>query len=233
MAKLSKWEQSAEALRGVLPKPLCTRRCELLPQVLEEWERSALGEHLSREPRADFRKRIKKRDTVTKLARHLHESLDNLEQEDRYAIVLQMIRAERSTEEVSRKKLVWLTAWLEYLSEYLARVGDVQTTEIWKPGPGQPRNVTAHFVLQDAAAIFEWLTGVQATREVDRDTGAEIGPFFQFSSILWPVIFQKGTAGLPSAMKNWAEWRSQYNERSALIANIAAGHPGWGLFTPL
>jgi hypothetical protein len=54
MAKLSKWEQSAEALRGVLPKPLCTRRCELLPQVLEEWERSALGEHLSREPRADF-----------------------------------------------------------------------------------------------------------------------------------------------------------------------------------
>jgi hypothetical protein len=86
MAKLSKWEQSAEALRGVLPKPLCTRRCELLPQVLEEWERSALGEHLSREPRADFRKRIKKRDTVTKLARHLHESLDNLEQEDRQAL---------------------------------------------------------------------------------------------------------------------------------------------------
>ena len=42
MAKLSKWEQSAEALRGVLPKPLCTRRCELLPQVLEEWERSSL-----------------------------------------------------------------------------------------------------------------------------------------------------------------------------------------------
>jgi hypothetical protein len=184
MAKLSKWEQSAEALRGVLPKPLCTRRCELLPQVLEEWERSALGEHLSREPRADFRKRIKKRDTVTKLARHLHESLDNLEQEDRYAIVLQMIRAERSTEEVSRKKL-------EYLSEYLARVGDVQTTEIWKPGPGQPRNVTAYFVLQDAAAIFEWLTGVQATREVDRDTGAEIGPFSSSVQFSGPSFFKK------------------------------------------
>ena len=105
MAKLSKWQRCAEALRCVLPKPLCTRRCELLPQVLEEWERSALGEHLSREPRADIRRRIKKLDTVTKLARHLHESLDKLEQADRYAIVLQMIRAERSTEEVSWKEV--------------------------------------------------------------------------------------------------------------------------------
>jgi hypothetical protein len=142
-----------------------------------------------------------------------------------------MIRAERS-KEVTRKQLVYRTAWLEYLNEYLARIGDVQTTEIWKPGPGQPRNITAYFVLLDAAAIFEWLTGVQATREVDRDNGKEIGSFFQFASVRWSVIFQDGIAGLPAAMKNWAEWRSEYDEPSALIANIAAGHPEWGLSTP-
>jgi hypothetical protein len=82
MAELSKWEQCAEALQCVLPKPLCTRRCELLPQVLQEWERNALVEHLSREPRADIRKRIKKLDRVTKLARQLHDALDKLEQVD-------------------------------------------------------------------------------------------------------------------------------------------------------
>jgi hypothetical protein len=200
MADLSKWERCAEALRCVLPKPLCTRRCELLPQVLQEWERSSLGEHLSREPRANTNQRVKKLDTVTSLARQLKEALNKLEQVDRSAIVLQMIRAEGGTKEVSWKELAIRIAWLEYLSEYLARVACVQTTEIWKPGPGQPRNIAAYLVLQDAAAIFEWLTRKQATREVDRDNHAETGPFFQFASILWPVIFQEGTAGLSAAI---------------------------------
>jgi hypothetical protein len=229
MADLAEWERCAEALRCVLPKPLCTRRCALLPQVLREWDRSALGEHLSRESRADTRKRIEKLDTVTKLARQLQEAMDKLDNSDRSAIVVQMARAERSTEEVSWKELVYRIARLEWLSEYLAKVGGVQSSEIWKPPP-QPRSIVAYLVLQDAAEIFEWLTGVRATRQVDRDKGNETGPFFQFASILWPIVFRNGIVGLPAAMKNWAQWRSQYNERSALIANIAARHPGWGLF---
>jgi hypothetical protein len=228
MLDLQQWERCAESVRCVLPKPLCMPRCELLPQVLLEWDRSALEEHLSREPRAHIRKRIKKLDTVTKLARLLQEALDKLERVDRSAIVLQMIRAGRGIEEVNWKELAHRIARLEWLSEYLAKVGGVQTSEIWKLRPGQPPNLAPYLVLQDAAAIFEWLTGVKATRHVDRDNYTETGPFFQFASILWPIIFKKGTAGLPAAMKNWAEWRSEHNERSALIANIAARHPGWG-----
>jgi hypothetical protein len=229
MADLSEWQRCAEALQCVLPKPRCTRRCKLLPKILKEWARADLKEHLSRESRADIRKRIKRLDTVTKLARQLQEALDRLEQVDRSAIVLQMIRAEHGTEEISRDELIHREALLEWLSDYLARVGGVQSAEIWKRGLGQPANISAYLVLQDAAAIFEWLTGVQATREVDRDNHTETGPFFQFASILWPVIFRKGTAGLPAAMKNWAAWRKKYNERSALIVNIAARRPRWGL----
>jgi hypothetical protein len=232
MADLSDWERCAEALQCVLPKPLCERRCKLLQQVLHEWASTALEEHLSSEPRAKIRQRIKKLDTVTRLARQLQKALNKLERGDRSAIVLQMIQAERGTEEVSWKELVYRIARLEWLGEYLANVGAVQTTEIWKLGPGQPPNIAAYLVLQDAAAIFEWLTGVQATRQVDRDNGTETGPFFQFASVLWSAIFREGIVGLPAAMKNWADWRSEYNERSPLIANIAARHPGWGLFTP-
>jgi hypothetical protein len=230
MADLSEWKRCVEALHCVLPKPLCTRRSKLLPKILKEWASTELEEHLSRESRAEIRERIKRLDTVTKLARQLREALDKLDQLDRSSIVLQIIRKERGTEEIGRNELIHRTALLMWLSDYLARVGGVRPSEIWKPGRGQPPNIAAYLVLQDAAEIFEWLTGVRATREVDRDDKTETGPFFQFASILWPVIFRKGTEGLPAAMKNWAAWRKEYNERSALIVNISARRPRWGLF---
>jgi hypothetical protein len=219
-----------EALLCDLPKPLCTRRCELLPRVLQEWDRTTLREHLSRGSRAKIRERIKKLDSVTELARLLREALEKLDDVERSVIVLQMIKAEPSTEEVRREEYDYRMARLFLLSEYLAKLGGVHPREIWKPQRGQPPNITAYLVLQDAAAIFEWLMGMMATREVDRDDGSETGSFFRFASILWPIVFGKGTTGLPSAMKNWAQWRSQYNERSALIANIALRHPAWGIF---
>ena len=119
---------------------------------------------------------------------------------------------------------------LNQRSDYLAKLATIKPTEFWKFTRGQPRNVPAYLVLQDAAEIFEWLTRIKATREVSRDNGTETGPFFQFASILWPTIFGNGVAGLPAAIKNWAKWRSAYNEQSALIANLARRHPTWGIF---
>jgi hypothetical protein len=171
MEYLADWERLAGALQCVLPKAACTRRCNLLPQILQEWDLSALREHLSRETRPNIRKRIKKLDSVTKLARQLAEALDKLDDVDRSEIVLQMIRAEPSPEEVSREGYVYRMARLFVLSGYLAKVGGVHPREIWKLQlqRGQPRNLTSYLVLQDAAVIFEWLTGVKATREVDRN----------------------------------------------------------------
>jgi hypothetical protein len=102
----------------------------------------------------------------------------------------------------------------------------------WPPLKGpRPPTITANHVLQDAAAIFEWLTKTVATRETDRDTHSEKkSAFFRFASILWPVVFRKGTAGLPSAIKNWAGWRKEFGEHSPLIKNIALRHPTWGIF---
>jgi hypothetical protein len=115
-------------------------------------------------------------------------------------------------------------------TDFLSKLSAIAPEKLWKSGPGQPRNLRAHLVLQDAAAIFEWLTGMKAARGVDRIGAFETGPFFRFASTLWPEVFGNGVVGLPAAMKNWAQYRSQYNERSALVANIALRHPTWGIF---
>jgi len=114
--------------------------------------------------------------------------------------------------------------------DYLVKLGAITPNEHLQQSSGQPRNIVAYKVMLDAAAMFEWLTGTQPTREVDRIEGTETGPFFQFASILWPAVFRKGVAGLPAAMKNWATARSEHNEQSALIANINLRHPTWGVF---
>jgi hypothetical protein len=84
--------------------------------------------------------------------------------------------------------------------------------------------------MKDIAAIFEWLTNIEATRQVDRISGVGAGPFWQFAAAIWPVVFGEADDGLPAAMKNWSSYRKRYGERSALIANIAMRHPTWGIF---
>jgi hypothetical protein len=118
---------------------------------------------------------------------------------------------------------------LDQYSQFVTDLTNIKPKEFWKLGQGQPRNVKAYLVLQDAAAIYEWATGTTATREVDRETGSEVSPFFKFASILWPMIFGNGEAGLKAAIKNWAAWRKKHDERSALIVNIALRHREWGL----
>ena len=232
MACVPDWERLSEALECVLPKPLCTRRCKLLPQILRDWSRTDLREHLSRDSRATTRKRIRKLEIVKKRAHKLFEALTKLDKDDRTAILVQMIIAEgRREEDVSRSDFADRTARLNQESDFLAKLGAIAPKKFWKvEGSGRPPNLVAYLVLQDTAAIFEWLAGTKAARGVHRITGSETGPFFRFASTLWPAVFGNSIAGLPAAMKNWAQWQSRYNERSALIANMALRHPTWGIF---
>jgi hypothetical protein len=208
MGQLPVWKQVAEALERTFPKPLPQKRCELLPRILDEWGRTDLRRHLSRESREIIRERIKRLKRVKARACRLSDALSEIDKLDQRTILVQMIIAEgRRLENVSRTEF-----------------SDRQAPR------GHPRNIAAYQVLQDAAAIFEWLTDARATRAVDRIKAIETGPFFRFASILWPVVFKKGVAGLSAAIKNWAAARSKYNERSALIANIAMRYPTWGVF---
>jgi hypothetical protein len=219
-----------KAIVGSLPKPLSERRAELLPRILHEWSHTSLREHLSRESRATIRRRMEAQDIVAKCARRLLEAFDAIDHRDRTAIIVQMIVAEgRHPEEVSPTEVADRHNRLNEEQGFLRKLAGIAPRQFWNLRRGGPRNLAAYLVLQDAAAIFEWLTGLKASRGVDRIHGTETGPFHRFVSTVWPVVF--GTqAGLSAAMKNWALARSRYQERSAVMANMAFQHPTWGIF---
>jgi hypothetical protein len=88
--------------------------------------------------------------------------------------------------------------------------------------------VITYLVIKDIAAIFEWYSGLKATRRVNRVSKGETGPFYRFAAALWPVIFGKGDDRLPAAIKKFAAYRER--EGRALIANIAMRHREWRIF---
>jgi hypothetical protein len=229
MGSVSDWYPLSDELLRVLPQPVCRRRVVLLPLILEEWHRSDLPTLLSMKSRPIKNDQIAKLEAVREYARGLQEALKAIGENGRTVILAQMTNSSRSLDE-NQSEFRALATWLEQESGFLEKLVAVDPRGFWKPKRGRPGNLPAYLVLQDAAAIFEWLTSTKATREVSRDDGTETGPFFHFASTLWPTIFRNGVVGLPAAMKNWADWRSAYNEQSALIVNLALRQPVWGLF---
>jgi hypothetical protein len=219
-----------------LPDAVDPRRRKLLGQVLREWSRNDLREHLSRESSAIIRERAKRVKMVGRRARSLLRAIDALDDRDKGAIAVQMPRAgvplwpkmsghlKRETSEI-----LGMIQRIRDEHAFLAKLASAAPAA-WKRGPGQPRNITAYDVMRDAAAIFEWLTNLKAARVVDRVSGDEVGPFWRFLGAVWPVVFGKGDEGLRAAMKNWARLRSLHHEQSALLANLALKHPTWGIF---
>jgi hypothetical protein len=68
----------------------------------------------------------------------------------------------------------------------------------------------AQQVLNDLATLFEELTGRRATRTIGRtgrNKGKNIGLFWRFLQIIWPIIFDKEDAGLISQFEKWADDR--------------------------
>jgi hypothetical protein len=161
-------------------------------------------------------------------------TLNKVDEPGRTAIAAQMIIAERGQfRGVNPTEFATRIERVNEESEFLANLAAIAPDEYWQPTSSRrPRNIPAYLVLRDAAAIYQWLTGRAAEREVGRSSRRDTGPFFRFASTLWPAVFGEGTAGLSNAMKNWASAKKRFRERSPLIINIAMRHPTWGIFEP-
>jgi hypothetical protein len=211
-----------------LPKGIDQRRLDLLPRVLNEWSGTLLREHLSRDTPATRRKRDARLTKVGKYATHLRQALEAIDQRGKSWIAQEIGREGGSSLfSVSRERHAEMEEWLRQEDDFLRKLAAATLTLIEedKPGPGQPRNIGAYLVMMDLVAIFEWLTGRKATREVDRDLGKDTGPFWLFAAAVWPHVFGKGRYGLSSAMKKWREWHSQYGEESQFVRNMAMRYP--------
>src|SRR5205807_1547670 len=105
--------------------------------------------------------------------------------------------------------------WLANSRDFIETIATAAKRPLEKPSRGQPRNIPAYLMMMDIAAIFEYLTDTEPSRQVDRKTREEIGPFRDFAGAIWSVVFGGGD-GLSAALKNWAEARRKYAERSLL-----------------
>ena len=214
-----------EAVASSLPSPVCSRRRKLLPKVFQEWYLIDLQEHLSRESRAVLRQRTDRLQLIANCARQLFDAFNAVDKRTRTVILAEIVTAQgRHVQDISRAELSDLSEQLKDTPDFLLKLAAIA------PKKPTPRKLTPYFVLMDAAAIFEWYSGTEATREVSRDSGREMGDFYRFACMLWPVIFDNGVVGLPAAMKNWATYRKQFKQRSPLILNIALRYPVWRVY---
>jgi len=216
-------------IQSSLPPGTDPDRIELLPLLLREWARVDLRRHFGgRIPLPVlFRQRMRLK-KVAKRAAALIQALDELEGLDRWKLVDRFRIAEggglltvgRNEQNEQNKHRV--DEWRSLTATIAAAAAE----PTWKPGKGQPRNTVAKPVLQDLAALFEYATGLRASRVVDRYSHEETGPFLNFAGAVWPVIFAKGDTGLLSQLREWANSGSK---KSMVISEIALRRREWGI----
>ncbi len=165
-------DETIAEIEKALDLKLSSTRCELLKSILLEWGRTDLVEHLSREPRPILKQRIDRLDQVRKHARELLKALSALEAEDFDGLLWRGRHVSRTEYDCELERLV-------EVARYIADLRTIEPEVFWPLKGPRAATITAYLVLQDAAAIFYWLTETMPTREVDRANGSEIGPFFQ------------------------------------------------------
>jgi hypothetical protein len=240
-------KRAVDQILASLPPGIGQRRLDLLPRVLKHWSVTYLHEHLSRERPPILRRRYNQLTRIENCANNLRKALGALDQRGRSWIALEMAREGgdrfsivegetlRQMEEWHRlesEKLAEINERLTLEDDFLLKLGTAtqRLVEEDKQGPGQPANVPAYLVMMDLAAIFEWLTGREATRVVDRIDKHETGHFWNFAAAVWPLVFGHGRKGLSAAMKNWEALRLKHNENSPFKLNVLR-HLEWGVFT--
>jgi hypothetical protein len=225
-------EHAVELIKASLPAGIDPRRLELLPLILNEWSRTDLREHLSRESRKIVRKRYNQLKNIGKYANDLWQELEALDQRGISWIAQEITCEDGNTLfSVSREKLSEMKERLE--GDFLRKLAAATVRLIEELDESlsgrRPRNIPAYLVMLDLAAIFEWLTDRKAARGVDRTDHTETGPFWRFAESVWPVAFGT-TRGLKAAMKNWAKARKSYHEHSSFLLNLPLRRPEWGIF---
>jgi hypothetical protein len=206
------------------------RRRELLPMLLQEWAATDLQEHLTRESPERIAQRLERLEAIAQHyadAANLVESLDargltglaSTMASSPDTVVLDAQRYHKAAEAIRQEP--------ERLRQMAVAARDAR--RIWKRGRGRPRNLPSYLILRDLAAIYEWLVRREASRTVSRTDHGETGPFWDFASAVWPVVFGSDD-GLSYGLRSWAEARQKYGESSPLIANMYLRHPEWRLF---
>jgi len=183
-----------------LPTPTDAIKVDVLRIMLDYWCEYTLPNHkfMSEKPSAEAIKRLK---GVSKALIALNASIAALDKEDVqfgiFPLVLERTSSWRRSniDEVTDEVFQALALLSSFESSIAHSI---------KPKAGRPRNSFGYLVVLDLAAIFEWFTGTDATRQVDRINGLEIGPFRKFVESAWSEVIEPKRKTPEASFKNWA-----------------------------
>jgi hypothetical protein len=189
-------DHSLHLIADSLPPKVNPKRLDLLSRIFREWAQIDLPEHLSREANGRRRKRIGTLRSIDNYASKLLRALSELEQAKEECWIAYGLGVVRERP-LNRTEAADLENQFRQGCEFLKNLssGAAAAANSLHVDCGRPRNLAAYLVLRDIASIFQWVTGTEASRSVDRADGKEIGPFWQFASAVWPVVFGKGDDG--------------------------------------
>jgi hypothetical protein len=219
-------------IKKALPANISHRKLQSLARILRYWARSDLAEHLAEEQATTIAERLKRLDAVARSASELFDALDALKTYEEGWLITEISKAKPGIAgagalQASKKRFEEERAFLPEL-----RSGAAATAKQWKRGRGQPQNEAAFLVIRDIAALFKWMTGQKATRQVSRADGKPTGAFYKFAEALWPVVFGQGDDGLQAAIKKLTSAKKNKikGTTSPMLFNIAARNPKWRIF---
>ncbi|MSP75909.1 MAG: hypothetical protein EXR12_07210 [Rhodospirillaceae bacterium] len=211
-------DEDVARIVAALPQGANYGREEKLGYILRDWGRNDLPDHLSRATLpSKWAKSSKALTKVEKLAKELRGAIQELDEYSHTRMKLAIASGDpHKLLSIGRDEKVQVQHRFDEGLKFLNAISNLASDA----KRGHPRNIAAYLVVLDAAAIYEWSTGRKATRNVDRVTNKETGPFRSFLEAVWPIVFGKGLFGLQAAMRGWEAARTKYDEKSALIANI-------------
>jgi hypothetical protein len=203
------------------------KKADRLGDVLRDWAKHDIPTAFRIYPdKAVARERLKAIRCVLKHAQGLRDALENFEKFDGSSWLVQRLIDGLTGDDHSTAKAMQTCRIVEhqvFLRELESAAKAIERG--FAAATDQRRNLSSYLLLLDMAAIFEWLTG----RPARRGSEDRPHPFDEFVGVLWSVIFDQ-TRGMQAALKNWARYTKEFDERSALVANINFRHPDWRLF---
>jgi hypothetical protein len=226
-----------DQLMAALPGCTDERKQTLVPMILAEWGRIDVEEHLSQAPPQQVRAERELLKKLASSANELAHALSSLARGSRFAVAYQLSKGKFGTETAlarynrirkADRRLGETPATAERLAAAVT-----ETAAIWDPLPLRHSSVIRYLILLDLAAIFEYATDQPSGRRVRTDlhvdAGEDYGPFWDFASAIWAIIFGS-TRGLGYAVKFWAKARAKHGEWSPVILNMDLRHPEWRIF---
>jgi len=221
-------EREIKTIINALPTITVGPRVRALPNILQRWFQCELIEHSGYGRDSEDQDVLQEIRKLKDFACKIKEMLSTPKGDQlRDIIYTENWEAQGipPTKKEFKKSEAKLNALLVSVGEIEIAASQYITKQ--KYSAGRPENIFPILLLRDIAEIYGWVTGEAPSRQYAEKDQSETGPFFNFASAVWTVIFGS-TQGLKSAIRRWGDEKQTEYNRSALVFNMELDYQDYG-----